>query len=286
MKMRSRLVLMAFCCTVGLVPGCGTAPDHERDQVGENAAPATNDGESHLLAAALAVVDDPLRPAEDRARDADRKPGEVLGFFGIGKGMRVVDLQAATGYYTELLSAVVGPEGEVIAQNNDFVVTRFADGPLNERLARIDAAGRKNITRLNAELDKMELPDGLDAAIFVRFYHDLFWLPTPDGGLTDRAEFLRRVYDALAPGGIFGVIDHHAEAGSGDRDAVDSREGLHRIDAELVMAEILAAGFVLDLESDLLSDPGDTRDWNIFADDAARRDKTDRFVWRFVKPVE
>lgn len=275
MRIRNWFVLLVLSCSVGLAP-----------QAKENAVPITNDRESRLLAAALAIVNDPLRPAEDRARDDDRKPGEVLGFFGIGEGMRVLDLQAAKGYYTELLSALVGPQGAVIAQNNEFVTKRFAAGPLDERIERIAAAGRKNITRLDSELDEMELPEGLDAAIFVRFYHDLFWLPTPDGDLTDRAEFLRRVYNALAPGGIFGVIDHHAEAGSGDRDAVDPREGLHRIDAELVMAEILAAGFVLDIKSDVLSNPGDTRAWNIFANDAVNRDKTDRFVWRFVKPLE
>ena len=135
MKMRSWLVSLALFCAVGLVPGCGTAPDDEKDRAG--------DRESRLVAAALAVVDDPLRSAEDRARDANRKPGEVLGFFGISEGMRVVDLQAGTGYYTELLSAVVGPEGSVTAQNNDFVVNRFADGPMNERIARIAEAGRK-----------------------------------------------------------------------------------------------------------------------------------------------
>lgn len=275
MSIKTWFVLCALSLSVGLAP-----------QAQENAAPTTTDRESRQLAAALAIVDDPARPEEDRARDGDRKPGEVLGFFGIGEGMRVLDLQASTGYYTELLSALVGPQGAVIAQNNAFVVKRFADGPLDERIARIAAAGRKNITRLDSELDEMELPADLDAAIFVRFYHDLFWLPTPDGDLTDRAEFLRRVYNALAPGGIFGVIDHHAEAGSGDRDAVDPREGLHRIDADLVMAEILAAGFLLDVESDVLKNPDDTRDWNIFADDAENRDKTDRFVWRFVKPLE
>lgn len=226
-----------------------------------------------------------VRPEADRARDADRKPDEILKFFGISTGMHVVDLQAAKGYYTELLSAQVGAEGAVIAQNNNFVVTRFAEGPLNERIERLRAGGRNNITRLNAELDEMELPEGLDAAVFVRFYHDLYWLPTPDGDHTDRAEFLRRVFNALKPGGIFGVIDHHAEVGSGDRDALDPRKGLHRIDAKMVMAEILAAGFLLDGESDVLSNPADTRDWNIFADDSARRDKTDRFVWRFVKPT-
>ena len=232
------------------------------------------------------AVDDPLRPEEDRARDADRRPAVVLDFFGIDEGMRVVDLQASRGYYTELLSTVVGPEGEVLAQNNDFVLGRFAEQPLSERLERLSTAGRNNVRRVNQELDELELPSGLDVALFVRFYHDLFWLPTPDGDQADRAEFLRRVYESLRPGGVFGVVDHHAEAGSGERDALDPQQGLHRIDAELVKREILAAGFELEASSDALSHPEDTRDWNIFADDAARRDKTDRFVFRFVKPMK
>ena len=231
-----------------------------------------------------AAVEDELRPQEDRARDADRKPAEVMDFFEIEPGMRVVDLQATRGYYTELLSAVVGPEGKVYAHNNSFVLSRFAEKPLAERIERLKKAGRMNIERIDAELDELGLPDNLDVAFFVRFYHDLFWLPTPDGGKADRGKFLAQVFAALKPGGVFGVIDHHAEAGSGERDALDPRQGLHRIDVELVKKEILATGFVLDAESDLLANPEDTRDWNIFVDGGANRDKTDRFVLRFVKP--
>lgn len=238
----------------------------------------------HLLEAARSATANALRPADDRDRDGDRKPAEVLAFFGIEEGMRVLDLQAARGYYTEILSALVGPDGHVYAQNNRFVLDRFAEEPLVARLERMREAGHDNVTRIDAELDEMELPDGLDAAIFVRFYHDLFWLPTPDGDKADRGELLRRVYAALRPGGVFGIIDHHAEPGSGERDALDPREGLHRLDVEVVKREVTAAGFVLDASSDLLSHPEDTRDWNIFADDSARRDKTDRYVLRFVKP--
>ncbi len=45
------------------------------------------------------------------------------------------------------------------------------------------------------------------------------------------------------------------------------------------------AGFEWDAESDLLSNPDDDRTWNIFDDDAARRDQTDRFLFRFRKPA-
>lgn len=255
---------------------CGGGESYESTEQPAPEAPPQN--------TARDCVADPTRPEDDRARDADRKPAAVIEFFGIQEGMRVADLQSGLGYYTELISCVVGPEGKVFAQNNGFVIERFAEGPLSARLERLVAAGRTNVTRIDAELDEMELPGELDAAVLVRFYHDLYWLPTPDGDKTDREEFLRLVYESLAPGGVFGIVDHHAEAGSGDRDALDPREGLHRIDVELVKQEVLAAGFVLDGESDVLADPDDTRDWNIFADDAARRDKTDRFVLRFVKP--
>jgi len=237
------------------------------------------------LATIRSAVDDPLRSEEDRRRDADRKPAEVLAFFGLAEGMRVADVQCGTGYYTEILSSVVGPTGKVYAQNNDFVVRRFADEPMKRLVAKLAQAGRSNVERLDAELDEMELPSGLDAVLFVRFYHDLFWLPTPDGDKTDRPAFLRRVYDALRPGGVFGVIDHHAEPGSGERDALDPRAGLHRIDVELVKREVLDAGFSLDAESDVLRHPEDTRDWSIFAGDGSARDRTDRFVLRFVKPA-
>ena len=78
-----------------------------------------------------------------------------------------------------------------------------------------------------------------------------------------------------------GVIDHHAEPGSGARDV----QTLHRVERDMVVAEILAAGFVLEAETDLLADPTDTRDWNIFANQSAKRDQTDRFVLRFRKPL-
>jgi len=271
-KPRSSLLI----AVASLLVGCGGSYEEPVEPAPvEFSALATN---------IKAAVDDPLRPEEDRARDADRRPAKVVDFFGIGEGMRVADLQATIGYYTEILSSVVGPEGRVFAQNNNFVLEAFAERGLTERLAKLQEAGRANVTRVDAELDEMELPPDLDAVLFIRFYHDLFWLPTPDGNLNDRPEFLRRVYEALKPGGVFGVVDHHAEAGSEERDALDPEEGLHRIDIELVKREILEAGFVLDAESDVLANPDDTRDWNIFIDERTRRDTTDRFVLRFVKP--
>jgi predicted methyltransferase len=285
------LPALFFLVALGF-PGCSNdgqgdvqhvAGDHDGEQRRDS-----DDDALRILARTRAAVDDPLRPEQDRERDSNRRPAEVLAFFGIDQAMRVADIQATHGYYTEILSTVVGPVGRVYAHNNDFVATH-SDGPrlgepLNQRLGKLRQAGRNNVERIDAEMDEMELPPDLDVVLLIRFYHDLFWQPKPNGTVIDRAEFLRRVYDSLKPGGVFGVVDHHAVAGSGARDALHPNTGLHRIDVELVKQEVLAAGFLLQAESTLLHHPEDTRDWNIFVDNRTRRDTTDRFVLLFVKP--
>lgn len=217
-----------------------------------------------------AAVAHPGRPAEDRARDADRRPAEVLDFFGVRPGDRVAELMSGRGYYAEILARGVGPTGRVYVQNTPFVLERFAEGPLTERLARIGGA---NVVRLDRPLEDPGLPPGeLDAVLMVLFYHDTHWQGV------DRARMNRAVLDSLVRGGVYGIVDHHAEAGSGDRDV----QTLHRIDRALVVAEVLDAGFVLDAESDLLRHPEDDRTRNVF--DESIRGRTDRFVLRFRKP--
>src|SRR5262245_49856044 len=64
-----------------------------------------------------AVLSDPERPAAERELDDARKPQEVLAFYGIKKGDKVADLWAGRGYYTAILSEVVGPSGLVYTVN-------------------------------------------------------------------------------------------------------------------------------------------------------------------------
>jgi predicted methyltransferase len=218
----------------------------------------------------LVAVAAPERPAEDRARDADRKPTEVLHFFAIEPGMQVAELMTGRGYYAEILARAVGPTGRVYAHNSPFVLKRFAEAPLAERLAR---PGLENVSRLDREVDDPGLPAGeLDAVLLILFYHDTYWMEA------DRARMNRAVFESLVPGGVYGVIDHFAEDGSGARDV----KTLHRVDAQLVKKEILAAGFELEAESELLRHPEDDRTKNVFDEDI--RGKTDRFIYRFRKP--
>lgn len=223
------------------------------------------------IAAVLEAAD---RTPEDRALDAQRRPLEVFSFFGIEEGWRVADLFAGGGYSTEILARVVGPTGQVIAQNNAFVLERFARAPLEARLARL---AMPSIALVQAELDAPLPADthDLDAVIFILSYHDSAWMGT------DRAAMNRAVFAALRPGGIYGIVDHSAAEGHG----VDDAQTFHRIEERVVIEEVLAAGFVLDGSSDVLRNPEDPRDWNDSPSAAGdRRGESDRFVLRFVRP--
>jgi predicted methyltransferase len=224
---------------------------------------------SQYLRAAVASED---RPEADRARDQHRKPARVLAFFGVAPGQKVAELMTGRGYYIDIISRVVGDSGVAYAHNSPFVLERFAEGPLTERLANPRLS---NVVRLDRELEDPGLPRNLDAVLIVLFYHDTFWQGV------DREKMNTAVYEALKPGGVYGVVDHHAPAGSGDRDV----KTLHRVDAELVKKEILAAGFEFDGESEMLHHPEDTRDYNVFRDVETKRDRTDRFIFRFRKPA-
>jgi len=224
------------------------------------------------LAAQLAAA--PGRSDEDKARDAQRKPAQVLAFLGLKSGDTALDVWAAGGWYTEVLSIAVGPTGHVYSQNPPAVLT-FRDGAydkaLDERLAGDRLA---NVERVNEALTDEPLPaDSIDFAITAMNFHDVY---NGDGADAGRA-FMQEVFFALRPGGVFGVIDHVGVAGA-------DNTKLHRIEPEKAKQAALAAGFVIEAESDLLAHPEDDHTKNVF--DPAVRGKTDRFLLKLRKPDE
>lgn len=224
-----------------------------------------------LIDQAVAAAD---RSAEDRARDQTDRPAEVLAFFGVRPGMRVVDLMAAGGYYSELLARIVGPEGEVVTQNNRPYIA-YAGAEAERRFA----GGRlPNVRRLDSELEQLGLEqNAYDMALLVMTYHDIYWV-SDDWPPVERDRFFQQIYECLRPGGVVAVIDHAAQAGTGAA-AVSE---LHRIDEEFARRDFESAGFVFDGASDLLRNPDDDRTRVVF--DVAIRHWTDRFIFRFLKP--
>lgn len=266
---------------------CGNAPPPEAASPASApsaapsaaAAPAPEHAEAVAVAvpdAIRAIVDAADRSEADRALDAGRHPGETLAFFGVRPGMKVAELEAGGGYTSELLARAVGPTGVVYAENSKVILERFAEKPWSERLAK---PVMKNVVRVDRELDD-PLPaeaHDLDAVFLVLFYHDSVWMNV------DRAKMNKAVFDALAPGGTYAIIDHSARAGSGATEA----QTLHRIEQKLVVEEVERAGFQLAGEADFLRNPSDTRDWSASPKTAGeRRGTSDRFVLRFVKPAK
>lgn len=220
-------------------------------------------------AAALA---DPARPAADRARDAARKPAELLEFADVEKGDKVLDYIMGGGYLTRLLSASVGPEGKVYAFQPDEFIKFRADYAKEQDAV---AGAYKNVVPLRPSVGALTLPEQVDAIITVQNYHDLHLSMAPPG----TAAFVAKgLFAALKPGGTLVVVDHVANAGTGAKDA----NTLHRIEPSFARAEIESAGFVFDEESTLWRNTTDPHTANVF--DAGIRGKTDQFAYKFKKP--
>jgi predicted methyltransferase len=229
----------------------------------------TASGDQHeALAAALTASD---RADADKARDAGRKPAEVLSFLGIGEGMTVMDVIAAGGYYTEVLSVAVGESGRVFAQNPPAVL-QFRDGANDKALtARLADDRLPNVVRLDREITETGLaPGSLDAAITALNLHDVY---NRDPGAA--VGLLSTVRGLLKPGGVLGVIDHEGNP-DGDNAAV------HRMQKSQAIEAARAAGFEVAGDSDLLANPEDDRTQMVFA--PAVRGKTDRFLLKLVNP--
>lgn len=222
-----------------------------------------------------AAVAHPGRSAEDLKRDATDRPAEVLRAAGIGPGMRVADFFAADGYYSELLSYIVGPTGHVLLINNP-PYDRFARNAWRER---IDRHHLSNVEHLSVDPAAMHLPDGsLDAVIMIKVYHDLYWVAPEDGWpKIDASRVLDQLARALKPGGTLLVVDHAASPGSGSSVAGT----LHRIGEAFTRKDFEAHGFAFVRQSDALRRPDDARDQVSYRKPMLGR--TDRFVYVFRK---
>jgi len=221
-----------------------------------------------------AAVAHPGRSAEDLKRDSLDHPAEILRLAGIKPGMRVADVLAGGGYYSELLSYIVGPKGKVLLINNSAY-----DHWSDELPARLAGNRLPNVEHQTVDLDQMNLPDGsLDAVLLIKVYHDLYWVdPASHWPKIDVNAVLEQLARALKPGGVLLLVDHSAKAGTGSADATR----LHRIDEAYAIKDFEAHGLKVAAKSDLLRKPEDARDQLTYKGPMVG--KTDRFVVVFRK---
>jgi len=224
-----------------------------------------------------AAVDNPLRAEENTIRDLDRKPGEVLAFFGVEPGMRVVDIASGAGYFTEILSGAVGPEGEVRAQNR-------AGPNIEERKEALTAHFNEfgnvvlDITEPGAPLPYDD--DSVDMILLSLIIHHLHYAEEsgeemPEASKAIYADF-RRV---LKPGGVFAIIEHKAADGSSRAESA----AWHRIPEATLKADVMSAGFKFDGSApDIHNNPDDDEE-NVWFE-TGLRGKTTRLVHRYKSP--
>ncbi len=270
-----KLISVGAIFALGLT-ACGAKDDAAPALGEESVVEAVQSGASseHHADVTAALTND-MRPDEDNADDAARKPGAVLVFSGIKPGMSVFEMEAGSGYYTELISRIVGPDGSVVMQNpesfdaflGDAVPNRLAD----DRLA--------NVRHSKSNFDALEAADAsIDVVTWILGPHDLYYTPAGGGTLGDVDATYAEIARILKPGGAFIVLDHVAEAGAPET----SGNTVHRIDPAIVKGLATNAGMVFVEESDVLANPDD--DYSMMVFDPKVRRNTDRFLHKYVKP--
>ncbi len=211
---------------------------------------------------------DPARPAADKERDAARHPGEIVSMLKVKPGGKVADFVMGGGYWTRILSPLVGPKGHVYGfQPAEFSKAKPGDPTLADEY--------KNVSVGVAPFADVSFAEPLDAIVTVQNWHDLHLARfAPTLGKTVAG----KLFAALKPGGVLLVVDHVAAADPGF--AVP--DNLHRIDPAAARAEIESAGFKFDGSLPILANPADPHTAKVF--DPSIRGKTDQFVYRFRKP--
>ena len=219
---------------------------------------------------AAAAIADPARPAADTARDAARRPADMIAFAQIKPGQTVLELLPGGGYFTRIFSKLLGASGHLYAAVPD------PKGPDAEPAAAAIAAmpGYANITVVPIQ-PLPKLPP-LDLIWTSWNYHDLHLSRVH----ADMAAVDKGWFAMLKPGGLVVIVDHAALPGS---PPVETADKLHRIDPAIVKAEMGAAGFVFDGETNVLANPSDPHTKIVF--DPSIRGKTDQFAFRFKKPM-
>ena len=119
----------------------------------------------------------------------------VLAALALQPGMRVADVGAGTGLYTELFARAVGAEGRVYAVD---VAASFI-GAIEQRM---QAQGLQNVRGIvNTQRSTLLPPNSVDLVFVADTYHH-FEHPV---------DMLRSIHAALAPAGQLVIIDFRRE---------------------------------------------------------------------------
>lgn len=221
-----------------------------------------------------AAMDGSIRPPEERARDTARLPVEILSFFRLREDQRVIEVLPAGGWFTKILAPVLADKGKLyVTHPEGFYAEAYRKIRTTPGLEKVEEIPWGSSTP--ASNGGPFGPSGrwnvapVDLAVTFRNYHNF----SP----ADRATVNRSTFDALKPGGYYGIVDHtrrHNEPVNG--------QNRRRVDPVQVIREVQEAGFLLVDSSDLYYRPDDALSLEVA--NPAVNDKTDRVALLFRKP--
>lgn len=275
-------MIIRILCAAGaaafLAACASTAVDEVFEPVEAPAPPAAEAPQIEDVSTVIqAAVASDARPEEDRALDEARKPVQTLVFAGVRPGMTVLEMEAGSGYFTELLSRTAGPDGKVIMQNPELFDTFIGDA-YDKRLG---GDRLPNVELTKTEFYNLAAEDGsIDLVTWVQGPHELWFVPAEGVSFGDPDVVFAEIARVLKPGGAFLAVDHIAPDDTGPETGGDT----HRIARKHVDALAIAAGLKVEKSSDILKRLEDDLTLSVF--DESVRGKTSQFVVLYRKPAE
>jgi predicted methyltransferase len=221
----------------------------------------------------LKAMQGEIRTPEERARDVNRLPPEILEFFRMREDMRVIEILPAGGWFTKILAPVLREKGKLYVTHPEGFYAeayrRIAGLPGLEGVKEFGwgATGTASGGPFGPS-GKWDV-EPVDLALTFRNYHNF----SP----ADRAAVNRSVFDALKPGGYYGIVDHTRR-----HNEPTNSENRRRVDPVLVIKEVQQAGFELVDSSNLYYRPNDALALEVA--NPAVNDRTDRVALLFRKP--
>ena len=177
------------------------------------------------------------RAAGHVARDVYRHPGETLTVFGIRTDMHVLEILPAVASFGHEHSV------EYLRGIHNKLVEKFDGAP--------EIYGKVVLGVFQGETYLENFEDAsFDMVLTFRNTHN--WIRR--GGVED---IYRSFYRVLKPGGILGVVQHRAEAGS---DAKVTAE-MGYVPESYIIGLLEGIGFELTDKSETNANPKDTRDY-------------------------
>lgn len=229
------------------------------------AGPATADASKQSAASARLAAVLAAQSPEVKARYGARHPQETLEFVGIVPGMTVYEALPGDGWYSNILSHYLGPDGKLVGVDYPYVMypmfNFYNEAYLEAKKSWVTswpAQARAWHGHDGATIDAFlfgTMPDAMagqaDAVLLIRALHNLARFEAQGGYLTAA---LADIHRALKPGGIVGVVQHLAPESSTDAWADGSNGYLKK---SFVVKRFEDAGFELAGESDVNLNPAD-----------------------------